>query len=56
MNGLNETIYSPCIYVLDVGLNDLVELVMVVEGKLFPSGHPMHLHGHNFAVLGMEKV
>jgi L-ascorbate oxidase len=53
---LSESDYCSCIHVLELELNDLVELIIVDEGFTFQSNHPMHLHGHSFAVIGVNKV
>ena len=52
----NQSEYCSCIHVLEIGLNELVELVIIDEGFTYQSNHPMHLHGHEFAVIGIEKV
>jgi L-ascorbate oxidase len=44
-----------CFHVLEIGLNDLVEIVMADGGKGL-SPHSTHLHGHNFALLSNEKI
>ena len=44
-----------CTHVINVGLNQLVEFVLVNGGTL-DENHPIHLHGHSFAVLGMNKL
>ena len=36
-------------------MGDLVEMVVFNGGLVFEA-HPFHLHGHYFAVLGIEKV
>jgi L-ascorbate oxidase len=48
--------YCSCIYTFQLDLNDLVELVIVDEGFTYQTNHPMHLHGHPFAVIGVEKL
>jgi L-ascorbate oxidase len=48
--------YCACIYTYEFELNEVVEFVIVDEGFTFQSNHPMHLHGHRFAVMGIEKV
>ncbi|XP_064601859.1 uncharacterized protein LOC135467880 [Liolophura sinensis] len=46
-----------CTHLVHLKLNQVVDLVLVNEGKAFTeSGHPMHLHGHSFRVLGLEKL
>jgi FtsP/CotA-like multicopper oxidase with cupredoxin domain len=52
----NQSDYCSCIHVLEINLNELVELVIVDEGFTYQSNHPMHLHGYEFAVIGIEKV
>ena len=50
-----------CIHVIEINLNDLVEFV-IVDATRSPlpvpltTKHPMHLHGHKFAVLAMHEV
>ena len=39
-----------------VDLRDVVEFVLVDEGKTFDANHPMHLHGYSYRVVGMGKV
>ena len=51
----NQT-YCSCIYTYEFNLNEVVEFVIVDEGFTFQSNHPMHLHGHRYAVLGIDKV
>lgn len=48
--------YCECVHLLKVGLGDTVELVMIDEGQTYNANHPMHLHGHYFRVIGMDKV
>ena len=52
---MNKTFCS-CLYTYEFELNDVVEFVIVDEGFTFQSNHPMHLHGHRYAVLGLDKV
>ncbi|XP_039257030.2 uncharacterized protein LOC120333742 [Styela clava] len=50
--------FCSCTHVIDVGIGNLVELVIYDEGG-FPFvdvGHPMHLHGQHFKVVAMKKV
>lgn len=49
-------VYCECVYRLQVDLNDVVELVMIDEGKTYNANHPMHLHGHVFHVVAMDKL
>ncbi|KAL5022049.1 hypothetical protein ScPMuIL_001204 [Solemya velum] len=48
--------FCQCVHTLRVSVGDLVELVLVDEGKEVMDNHPMHLHGHTFAVVAMEKL
>jgi FtsP/CotA-like multicopper oxidase with cupredoxin domain len=48
--------YCECVFRLQVALNDTVELVIIDEGVTFNANHPMHLHGHQFYVVGMDRV
>lgn len=48
--------FCECVHRIKVGLGDVVELVLVSNGYHGHGNHPMHLHGHSFYVLGMEKV
>lgn len=48
--------YCECVHVEKVGLGDVVEFVMVDEGKTFDANHPMHLHGYSYRVVAMGKV
>jgi len=48
--------YCECVHHLKVELGDTVELIVIDEGKPFAANHPMHLHGHRFRVIGMDKV
>lgn len=52
---MNKTFCS-CLYTYEFELNDVVEFVIVDEGFTFQSNHPMHLHGHRYAVLGLDKL
>ncbi|XP_041367041.1 laccase-4-like [Gigantopelta aegis] len=46
-----------CTHVLHVPLHAVVELILFNIGTYFKgSGHPMHIHGFNFRVLGKAKV
>ena len=47
--------FCSCIHTIELGLNDLVELIIVDEASM-TDYHPFHLHGYKFAVLGQEKV
>lgn len=48
--------YCECVHVEKVGLGDVVEFVLVDEGKTFDANHPMHLHGYSYRVVAMGKV
>ncbi|XP_071960009.1 uncharacterized protein [Antedon mediterranea] len=45
-----------CTRTIGVGLDNVVEFVVVNEGQQFNTSHPMHLHGHFFRVIGFEKI
>lgn len=45
-----------CTHRLKVRVGEVVELVMIDEGKHLDNSHPMHLHGHSFRVVAMEKL
>lgn len=51
-----EDPYCSCIYTYEFELNEVVEFVIADEGFTFQSNHPMHFHGHKYAVMGVEKV
>ncbi|XP_041353555.1 L-ascorbate oxidase-like [Gigantopelta aegis] len=51
-----STHYCKCIHRLVVGVGATVEMVIVDEGKMLNVSHPMHLHGHNFRVVAMDKL
>ena len=40
---------------LEVGLGDVVEILLIDEGRAFDVSHPFHLHGHSFYVVAMER-
>ncbi|XP_067670637.1 uncharacterized protein [Haliotis asinina] len=48
--------YCECIHLIKVDLNDTVEMVLIDEGVTFNANHPMHLHGHHFRVVAMDRV
>ena len=48
--------YCSCVHTYEFEIGDVVEFVIVDEGFTFQSNHPMHLHGHQFAVLAIQKV
>ena len=45
-----------CYHMYEVDLNDVVEIFLVDEGLPWDVSHPMHLHGHQFHVLAMERL
>jgi FtsP/CotA-like multicopper oxidase with cupredoxin domain len=45
-----------CCHSEKMALGEVIELVLVDEGKAMNNNHPMHLHGHSFRVVAMEKV
>ncbi|XP_014238681.2 laccase-like [Trichogramma pretiosum] len=45
-----------CTHVLQVGLNQVVEVVFVDEGRYGVINHPLHLHGHFFRVIATENL
>ncbi|XP_076471477.1 uncharacterized protein LOC143301231 [Babylonia areolata] len=46
-----------CVHVIHVPLDKVVELIVFHEGRFFAElGHNMHLHGHSFRLLGLEKL
>jgi hypothetical protein len=54
-NNCMDKEFCTCLHTLEVNLNDLVELV-IIDGAGLNENHPVHLHGHSFAVLGLGKV
>ena len=48
--------FCSCVHTYEFEIGDVVEFVIVDEGFTFQSNHPMHLHGHQFAVLAIQKV
>ncbi|XP_048241782.1 laccase-1-like isoform X1 [Haliotis rufescens] len=45
-----------CTHTLRFKQNEIVELVIINEAKAFQElGHPMHLHGHSFYIMGEGK-
>ncbi|KAL7635203.1 UNVERIFIED_CONTAM: hypothetical protein RMT77_014189 [Armadillidium vulgare] len=50
-----ETEFCRCTHVLNVELGSLVEIILIDTGTRNAS-HPFHLHGYDFAVLGMGIV
>ncbi|KAJ8303182.1 hypothetical protein KUTeg_019578 [Tegillarca granosa] len=45
-----------CTHRVKVNIGEVIELILVDEGKHLNNNHPMHLHGHNFRVVAMEKL
>lgn len=45
-----------CTHRVKIKLGEVVEMVLVDEGKHMDNNHPMHMHGYNFRVVAMEKV
>ena len=48
--------FCECTHVLKVDLNDVVEFIIIDEGKIWDANHPMHLHGYSYRVVGMDRV
>ncbi|KAH9491785.1 hypothetical protein Btru_029498 [Bulinus truncatus] len=48
--------WCACVHKYDLNLGDLVELVILDEGKPSHAYHPIHLHGHRFRVLAMDRL
>ncbi|KAJ8968028.1 hypothetical protein NQ317_001389 [Molorchus minor] len=51
-----EDSYCECTHGIEVPLNAVVEMVFVDEGFAYDANHPLHLHGHAFRVVAMERV
>ncbi|CAF0776208.1 unnamed protein product [Brachionus calyciflorus] len=51
----NDSKFCICTHFFEFGLNELIEFVLI-DGNAFFEYHPIHLHGHNFAVLGVGKL
>ena len=47
--------WCECIFVLEVELGEVVELVLIDEGVPYDVSHPFHIHGYNFFVVAMER-
>ncbi|KAK7500484.1 hypothetical protein BaRGS_00008391, partial [Batillaria attramentaria] len=46
-----------CTHMIRVKLNQIVELVVFHAGRILDeAGHNVHLHGHKFRLLGLDKV
>ncbi|XP_044756692.1 laccase-4-like isoform X2 [Coccinella septempunctata] len=54
MNCRND--YCECPHIINIGLNDVVELIIIDKGFAYDANHPFHLHGHAFRVVAMEKL
>lgn len=48
--------FCECAHIIQVPLNATVELILVDEGYKYDANHPFHLHGHDFRVIGMERI
>lgn len=48
--------FCECTHVLQVPLNSTVEVIIIDEGYKYDANHPFHLHGHDFRVVGMERI
>ncbi|XP_022087951.1 laccase-like isoform X2 [Acanthaster planci] len=48
--------YCECTHTIEVKLGQVVELVLIDEGVTFDASHPMHIHGHSFRVVALEKL
>jgi len=49
--------FTPCVHLLKIKHKSTVELVLFDQGNLgTESGHPMHLHGHSFAVVAQGRL
>lgn len=48
--------FCACPHVEAIKLGDMVEMIMVDEGQLRNSAHPMHLHGYHFRVVANGKL
>ncbi|KAK8727887.1 hypothetical protein OTU49_009504, partial [Cherax quadricarinatus] len=48
--------FCSCTYVLELGLGETVEIVVVEEGLIGSGNHPFHLHGYNFHVVAMQRL
>ncbi|KAL3859684.1 hypothetical protein ACJMK2_009892 [Sinanodonta woodiana] len=51
-----NAVFCECTHRLKVGVGDMVEMILIGEGINGEGNHPMHLHGHQFYVLGMKKL
>ncbi|XP_048752208.2 uncharacterized protein LOC125663848 isoform X2 [Ostrea edulis] len=48
--------FCECTHRIKIKLGEVVEMVLVDEGKHMDNNHPMHMHGYNFRVVAMEKL
>ncbi|XP_023312711.1 laccase-10-like, partial [Anoplophora glabripennis] len=48
--------YCECPHGIHVPLDAVVELVFVDEGFAYDANHPLHIHGHNFRIVAMERL
>ncbi|RXG70035.1 Laccase-6, partial [Armadillidium vulgare] len=48
--------FCHCTHIYNVEFGSLVEIILVDIGAIYYANHPFHLHGHAFAVLGMERI
>ncbi|XP_061163506.1 uncharacterized protein LOC133172595 isoform X2 [Saccostrea echinata] len=48
--------FCECTHRVKIKLGEVVEMVLVDEGKHMDNNHPMHMHGYNFRVVAMEKL
>ncbi|XP_068204136.1 uncharacterized protein [Palaemon carinicauda] len=51
-----EDDFCSCTYVLEVGLGETVEFILIDEGNIGDENHPFHLHGYSFGVVAMGKL
>jgi hypothetical protein len=51
----NSDEFCKCLHTLNVNFGDLVEMI-IADGGSQEENHPIHLHGHSFAVLNVKKV
>jgi hypothetical protein len=54
--------HCSCTHVIEVDTNDLVEFILVdstytkLPDTILVNKHPIHLHGHQFAVVAIQEV
>ncbi|XP_041354904.1 laccase-1-like [Gigantopelta aegis] len=48
--------FCECAHKMTVGVGDTVEIVLIDEGATTSTNHPIHLHGHNFRVVAMDRL